>query len=449
MLLKNKPSINNRIILGAIFVVCAFMFLTAYTLNKAFYDSAYSALEERLTAQVYLLMADRELHPSGLQSAPQELSVNLLHNTYSTLSGFVTESDGTILWKSSDSDKALVPPIKTITHGKKLFQQFTVNDKSYIGLSIAIFWDLKNQKYPLVYHITDDLTDLQQRLTRYQHDLFSNLIVMSIILLFTLVFLLRWGLKPLREVEQEIKAVEQGQQNLIEQSYPVELTPLTHNINQLIHFERQQQQRYRHALDDLAHSLKTPLAIIKSQQFNSGQPEKYFNSVNDAVQRMNAIVEYQLQRATTSSISSHIQYLQLTPIVSSMIESMKKIYRDKAIHYDIHLDPDIEYKMDEGDFMEILGNLLDNACKWCKDRIALSITSRNNTLAMTIVDNGPGIAKDKISAITARGFRADQLTPGHGVGLAIVVDIVHAYNGHIEFISNKPQGLEVKLLFQL
>lgn len=425
------------------------MVITAYTLNKAFYNSAFTALEERLTAQVYLLMADRELNPSGLESAPYELSVNLLHNTYSNLSGFVTQADGTVLWKSTGSDTRLIPPTKTITHGKKLFQEFTVDKKTYIGLSIAIFWDLDKQQFPLVYHITDDLTELHLRLSSYQHNLFSNLLLMSIILLTTVIILLRWGLKPLREVENEIKAIEQGKKERLDNNYPDELTPLTQNINQLIQFERQQQQRYRHALDDLAHSLKTPLAIIKGQSFNSKSAETYIHSINDAAQRMNNIIEYQLQRATTSTAAPHIQLLKLTPIIHSILDSMKKIYRDKPIKFNTHLSPNLEFKIDEGDFMEILGNLLDNACKWCQNEITLNVSSQNNKLNIMVTDNGPGIAEDKINEITARGFRADQLTPGHGVGLAIVQDIVNAYNGTITFKCKKSGGLEVSIHFQL
>jgi len=425
------------------------MLLTGYTLNKAFYTSAHSALEERLTAQIYLLMANRELSTVGLLAAPRELPISFLNTAHSRLSGFITRSDGEILWKSSGSLDKLVPPPKAITHGKKVFQQFEVDGNTYISLSIAIIWDTQHQQFPLIYHITDDLSDLNQMLATYQHNLWSNLIIMAITLLITLLIILRWGLKPLRDVENEIKAVEQGHQEHLNKSYPDELTPLTQNINQLIQFERQQQLRYRNALGDLAHSLKTPLAIIKGQNFNSNKPEKYFDSINDAVQRMNSIVEYQLQRATTASPSPHIQYIQLTPIIESMLDSMKKIYHDKPIQFKLNITKGLQFKIDEGDFMEILGNLLDNACKWCNDTVTVMVTSERNSLHISIADNGPGIALDRIDDITGRGVRADQMTPGHGVGLAIVQDIVNVYGGTIQFSAAKIGGLEVNIHFEL
>jgi len=447
-------SINNRIILGAIIVVSGFMVLTGYSLSTAFYNSAHSALEERLTGQVYLLMADRELNPSLVQNTPEELSVDVIHTAYTSVSAYITQADGSILWQSSSNDKQFkspIPPAKTekIEHGKKVFHEYKVNGKSYIALSIAIYWDLQNQKFPLIYHISDDLDELNQQISDYQFSLWTQLLLMSLIFLISLIIILRWGLKPLRDVEKEIKAVEQGEQESLHNSYPDELKPLTQNINQLIQYERQQQQRYRNALSDLAHSLKTPLAIIKGQDFNENTSSSYLDNVDDAVQRMNSIVEYQLQRAATSGPSSHIQHLQLTPIVHTLIDSMKKIYRDKSIDFKLDLTPELQFKIDEGDFMEIMGNLLDNACKWCHNQISLGIINTKAELLIRVADNGPGIEKNMINEITKRGVRADQLTPGHGVGLAIVQDIVSVYGGKIQFTTAQEGGLEVIIRFQL
>ncbi len=434
-------------------MVSLFVFLTGYTLNKTFYNNAYSALKERLTGQIYLLMADRELNTVNPQNSPQKLSVDILNHD-SGLSAYITQADGTILWHSSGSDPRYLPPDNPliygkIVHGKKVFQTFTVDDKDYIGLSIAIFWNLNKYQTPLIYHISDDLSELYQIIDSYQKSLWSHLLLMSVTLLISLFVMLRWGLKPLRDVEHEIKAVEQGEQALLQQDYPQELQPLTRNINELIRYERQQQERYRNALADLAHSLKTPLAIIQGQSFDKQQPENYIEQIDKAVQRINNIVEYQLQRASTTSPSPHIQYLKLEPVIKSLLDSMKKIYREKAIHFTIQITPGIQFKMDEGDLMEILGNLLDNACKWCKNSINIEVTQDSTQLNIIIEDNGPGIETEKINTITRRGVRIDELTPGHGVGLAIVQDIVTAYNGRIEFGSSDKGGLKVFVSFKL
>ena len=431
----NFSSINSRIIIGAISLVSIFMLFTAYSLNKIFYDSAYASVEERLVGQIYLLMADRELTPSNLKEAPQSLQVDIIQIMDSKLSAYVTQADGTILWQSRTAQSSFKPPIVKLEHGQQYFKQYEANGISYLSLSIVIFWDLKNKSFPLVYHLIDDLSLLKQQASQYRQDLWAQMLLMSITLLLTLFFILRWGLKPLREVVLEIKAVEQGEQERLKKDYPIELTPLTQNINQLIQFERQQQLRYRNALADLAHSLKTPLAIIKNHSLNTNDPNQYMENINHSVQQMNSIVEYQLQRATSAGLTAHIQYLHLSPIVHSLINSMKKIYRNKEILFKLEIDKALQFKIDKGDFMEILGNILDNACKWCHSEVALTIYGSQQQLSIELSDDGPGIAADKIDKISSRGFRADQLVPGHGVGLAIVKEAVDYYQGTIIFSS--------------
>ncbi len=441
-------SINSRIIIGAITLVGCFMIVTAYSLGKTYQKNTYATLEERLTGQIYLLMADRELNPAQLQKFPQALSVNIIQIMDEKLSAFITQDNGDILWQSQNNEVHLAPTNIKLEHGKKQFKYYKDNQKNYISLSIVIFWDFKNKQFPLIYHINDDLTRINQQISTYKYDLWIQIILMSIILLVSLFMLLRWGLKPLREVEQEIKAVEQGEQNLLEKIYPKELTPLTRNINQLIQFERQQQLRYQNALGDLAHSLKTPLAIIKNQNLDRKNPNDYIDNINNTIQKMNSIVEYQLQRAATTHPSSHIQYLKLSPICTSLINSMKKIYHTKSISFVADISENLQFKIDEGDFMELIGNLLDNASKWCHSTVSLSISNSQQQLSIQISDDGPGIQSKIINEISQRGFRADQITPGHGIGLSIVKDIVNSYKGTIEFSSSENTGLKVDIQFK-
>ena len=445
----NNLSINSRIIIGAITLVGCFMLLTAYSLGKTFQKSTYATLEERLTGQIYLLMADRELNKANLQEFPQALSVDIIQIMDAKLSAFITQADGNILWQSKKNEAHFTPSVIKLEHGEKQFKYYEKNGIAYVSLSIVIFWDFENKQFPLIYHINDDLTHINQQINTYKNELWMQVILMSIILLLSLFMILRWGLKPLRDVEEEIKAVEQGKQDLLENIYPKELTPLTQNINQLIQFERQQQLRYRNALGDLAHSLKTPLAIVKNQSFDTHNPQNYLDDINNTIQKMNSIIEYQLQRASTATPSSHIQYLKLFPVSRSLINSMKKIYHNKSIDFAVDISEDLQFRIDEGDFMELLGNLLDNASKWCNSKVSLSITNSDQQLSINISDDGPGIKDEVINEISHRGFRADQITPGHGIGLSIVKDIVDSYKGIIDFSSHGQGGLDIHIQFNL
>lgn len=442
-------SINRRVLLGAILVVFFFVLLTGFTLNKAFYDNALSSLEEKLTGQVYLLMADSVITGAGDLLLPLNLSEDSLNRQISNINGYITHADGQLLWRSDTAAMLSIPPVKTVEHGKKTIQQFRVDDHIYMGVSIAIYWTQTEQGYPLIYHVSDDLTDFNRKITNYRQRLWNHLGLMSFILIISLMLMLRWGLSPLRRVAKEVEAIELGEQEIIQQQYPTEIRSLTHNINQLIYHERAQQLRYHNALGDLAHSLKTPLSIIKAENLDSNRPQQYEKTVLDAVNRMDQIVDYQLQKAAIARPSIHLKTISLYPLVMSVVNSMKKIYQDKQIHFSIDMDKRMKFKFDEGDFIEITGNLMDNACKWSENQVQISLRQKSDKLHLRVTDNGPGIADDMIDKIMNRGVRADQLVPGYGVGLAIVRDIVTVYGASIDFEHAVPKGSIVTIEFNI
>ncbi len=443
----HKFSINRRILLGAILIVIIFVLLTGFTLNKTFYDNALTSLEQKLTGQVYLLMAESVITSADGLFLSGNLSRDSLNRQLSNINGCITSADGQLLWQSDANKKLSIPPIITTEHGKKIIQQYHVDNHAYIGVSIAIYWTQIKDGFPLVYHVSDNMEEFNQQIKDYRRNLWQHLGLMSFVLVISLMLLLRWGLTPLRRVAKEVEAIEQGEQEIIQQQYPAEIRPLTHNINQLIQHERAQQLRYHNALGDLTHSLKTPLAIIKAETFDLDRPHIYQKTVLDAVNRMDQIVDYQLQKAATAKPSPHQKPISLYPLVMSVINSMKKIYQDKQIYFSEAMDQHIYLKIDESDFIEIIGNLLDNACKWCESRVQVTMTKHDTKILLCVTDDGPGIASNLIDEIMNRGVRADQLVPGHGVGLAIVRDIITAYDSDIHFDQAQPKGTTASIEF--
>jgi len=143
-------------------------------------------------------------------------------------------------------------------------------------------------------------------------------------------------------------------------------------------------------------------------------------------------VDYQLQRAATVGQSSNLApALAVGPVAARIVDSLRKVYRDKGVELKLAVDDSIVFRGDEGDLMELLGNLLDNACKWCRRTVRLSAAISNGELALSVEDDGPGIEASLIKEILQRGIRADQTIPGHGIGLAVVRDITQAYGGDI------------------
>jgi len=268
---------------------------------------------------------------------------------------------------------------------------------------------------------------------------------MALLLLVTQAVILRWGLSPLRKVGRELSLIESGEQQQIKEDYPREIERLTDNINILLQQEREQKTRYRNALGDLAHSLKTPLAVLQGALtgHRSNQPDE---SMQEQITRMNSIVEYQLQRAATAGAASIGQSVDVCSVVDRILKSLQKVYQDKAFNVVVDIEKHTTFKGDEGDLMEVMGNLLENAFKWAEQAIEIKASNDDGKCHIRIADDGPGVARSKIDDILKRGVRADESIAGHGIGLSIVQNIVDAYHGSLNITKSRSGGAEVHVV---
>jgi two-component system sensor histidine kinase PhoQ len=260
-------------------------------------------------------------------------------------------------------------------------------------------------------------------------------IVGTLLLLLQLV-VLRWSLKPVRTIVSDLQQIEGGYKKQLDGIYPTELQGLAGNLNILINSERAHLERYRNTLADLAHSLKTPLAILRGC-VNSPIME-------DQIVRMNEIVEYQLQRAAIKGEKKITGQVDLVDITYKIIHSLDKVYKDKHIVFELNLPERCWVYCEEGDVYEIVGNLLDNACKWCKSRIIIKLNNANRAIGSSLIlhieDDGPGIPADKLKTILQRGVRADENIHGHGIGMAVVHEMINLLGGQLQGYKSPTLG---------
>lgn len=430
-------SLNLRIVLSATLVLIIFISLIAAALDRAFLDSTESALRDKLTSQLYALLAAAEVDEQSVTMPSSELDA-LLGLPSSGVYAFITDSTEQVLWQSSSVLGANPPRPQSLGSGKKLFKKSRVNLINFYTYAYGVNWATDTKSLSLTFNISTDLKSFEKQINEYRKTLWGWLLAMALLLLVSQAIILRWGLSPLRRVGVELNRIETGDQTQIEQNYPQEIEHLTSNINILLQQERNQKTRYRNALGDLAHSLKTPLAVLQNG-IGSKESIADENSMQEQISRMNSIVEYQLQRAATAGSASIGKSVNVKSITDRMISSLQKVYRDKAVELKINVDESISFKGDEGDLMELLGNLLDNAFKWTRSQIEINAEQKNNKLILQVTDNGPGFAEDQIEALLKRGVRADQTTPGHGIGLSIIGNIVDAYQGELS-IKKSPSG---------
>jgi two-component system sensor histidine kinase PhoQ len=440
-------SLNKRMILSASFVLAIFIVLTAWGLDRAFYDSARSARQERLLGQLYLLIAAAEVDGQGGLSLPATLSEARFSLPGSGLYAFVTDRNGVRVWQSISALGKTAPFVSKLAAGDKRFEQSTdQTGNAYFVQSLGVNWAVGQKHFAFTFSVSEDLAEFNAQIRHYRQNLWGWLAALAVLLLLAQAAVLRWGLRPLRGVARELNAIESGRQEKLQGDYPKEIKRLTDNLNSLIQHERAQQIRYRNALGDLAHSLKTPLAVMRGAL--SSDTTQLPATVEEQVARMDGIVAYQLQRAATAGTTKRMAApIPILPVVEKIVAALHKVHREKAVSTKIDIPSNATFPGDEGDLMELLGNLLDNAFKWCSKDVQISAAAQRGHLILSIEDDGPGIEPSQATNILQRGVRADEMVPGHGIGLAIVRDIVAAYAGTIEIGRGSLGGAAIGLDF--
>jgi two-component system, OmpR family, sensor histidine kinase PhoQ len=417
-------SLSARVNLSAAVVLTIFIALTALALERAFEESATASMRERLYGQLYLLMSAAEVSDSGMLAMPGHLAEARFEQPGSGLYARIGDGQGKTLWQSPSAVGLELPPPPSKGDG---LLRLAFNNEQHFLVFVDIEWETMEGSVPLRFSVLQDPSVFNEQMQRYRHNLWGMLGVMAVLLLMVLAGALAWGLRPLRTVAREVRAIESGKQEALQREYPKEIRRLTDNINTLLNHERATQARYKNALGDLAHSLKTPLAVLRGLGDSERSPQ-----IDEQVTRMDNIVQYQLQRAATAGRSALAAAIDAAPVAERLVATLEKVYQEKPITLDKQLDPAAHFRGDEGDLMELLGNLLDNAWKWAAGRIVLRLENDDDALLISVEDDGPGIAAAKAEQVLARGVRLDEATPGHGIGLPMVRDIVEAYAGSLK-----------------
>lgn len=432
-------------------VLVIFMILTAIALERAVVKRALAAEEDRLQLIIYGLLAAVDRNRSGLSItvASERLFESSLMTPGSGLNALLYNQRREVIWHSRSVSESF-SDIETLQPGDWQFRTLDENDKPFFRLAFALQWpDVRDrlQRYDVV--VWQDASRYFKQRDRFRQTLWTWLILTTILLLVVMYLVMMWSLQPLKQVGREVKAIEDREQDGFESNYPKELKPLTENLNFLLNREKHQRQRYRNAMDDLAHSLKTPLAVLKGFAINKDLDLTETKTLREQVDRMDQIVSYQLQKASSVGGGEIIRPIEIVALMAKVLSALEKVYRDKMVRLDVDLPKEIFLRMDEGDFLEVIGNLLDNAFKYGKNLVQLSCQSLSNgEMLINIEDNGNGLNEDEIRKILKRGTRLDEVHEGQGIGLAVVADIVKTYNIDLNFKSSRLGGLSVELILQ-
>jgi two-component system sensor histidine kinase PhoQ len=451
----SRASLTRRLLLTVFSVILLFFALTIFLLDYLFRQAAEQGLREVLDAQMVALIAAAD--PDSQESVTPTAALETRLNTPgSGLYAEIRSASGEAIWRSQSTTGSHVqfgPPLEA---GERNFF-FTHVAGTPVRLAVssrAITWDdLHGQPARFTFSIASSLDVYDAQLASFRQRMIGWFVGLAILLIATLALLMRWLLKPVRRLEREIKEVEAGTREQLGESWPRELTAVTSNLNALLEGERTRIRRYRDTLGNLAHSLKTPLAVMR-QTLGVAQPDAARSAaLNAEIDRMTGIIEHQMKRAATSGgVLLGQAPVPLAPVVAELRAALLKVYGNKDLLFQVAIAPAVAFIGDRADLTEMLGNLLDNACKWAQARVRIEASidpaaDSRTALRLSIEDDGIGIAEADRARVLVRGGRADEATPGHGIGLSMVHDTVALYGGGMH-IDASPLGgarFEIKL----
>jgi two-component system sensor histidine kinase PhoQ len=443
-------SIARRLLLASLVVLPLYLASIGWFLAQSFSASQLASAHERLRVQFYALLGaiefvDGELKVSVHSGDPR------LRQLSSGLYAVVQHPQSEILWQSPSSDSVDLDPQLLATDnpprtGEERFDTIDTS-ASFLRFQFQTVWESEDgEDIPLVFTVLENQSALRAELRAFMRQLWLGLGSAALLLTVAQAVILRWGLQPLRRLTHDVSDLEQGRRAALAENYPEELQSLAANLNQLLDRERQQRERYRNTLGDLAHSLKTPLAVLR-QEARDNQPDR--GLLEEQITRMDQLIGYQLQRAVASAPHRLQQAVLLQPIVKKLIGTLSKVYFEKRPHFTLLVASNCECRGDESDLFEVLGNLLDNACKACCSSIAISAEPGERWLLIAIEDDGPGIPLDQRALILQRGQRADSYQPGQGIGLAVVMDILDSYSAELDVGASELGGARFSIRWPL
>ena len=430
-------SLKARLVISALLFILVLLPLIGIALNDAFTEQVKSATKNELSAYVYSILAVTEVENKQI-SIPELVLENRFNLIQSGLYAIATteyaSGKQTIVWHSQSFMGMVPPPHFTIpATGQSDFEQIELAEQPHLIYSFSVSFASQNQNVPVTIHIIKDEREFQQQIDQFNQQLWTWLLILMFVMLVFQLSWLVWTLRPLARFTQELHSVEQGKSMQLSSQYPTELQAVARQLNILLNTEQTQRKRYRNALADLAHSLKTPLAVIKSQADLS-------EASSEQVSVISRIIGHQLKRAQTAAAASWHLGIRVDDVAAKLLRTLAKIYREPQINLSGEMADEAVFKGDEADLTEILGNVLDNACKAAKSTVKLTVTGNAYQLLICIEDDGPGISEALQNQIFERGIRADSYHQGNGIGLAIVRDLVDSYNGRISVSRSETLG---------
>ena len=430
-------SLRQRAAFAAALTLLLFFSLSAFGLLRAYDDTLNNAAEGELRAYMLSLLGAIDVNDEG-EFSLEDLSITAFSQPNSGVYAEVWQEQQ-LLWRSDSLVSQVLPRVDSnlgeyrffsnITGSSELSKNNARGDSANNILSLKIAWNDGSVSEKFLLIVANNAAPFLGRQQEYRKRLLFWLLGLGSVLVFLQVLLFKWLLRPLENVVGELSQIKAGHQQEFSEQHPTEVKILTQSLNRFFETEGRHIKQVKQSLANLAHSLKTPLAVLQAEISNQGRDQ---NVLQGQLDRINTIVNYQLNRTSSSVRPSYRPTVDCYELVNNLIKVLQRLHKSKDILFKSNIQEGLVFKGDNDDLAEVLGNILENACKWAASMI--SITAYNDesqTLVLQILDDGPGIPADKLETVLQRGKRLDEKTEGQGIGLAMVSDIIDSYQGEI------------------
>jgi two-component system sensor histidine kinase PhoQ len=450
--MKRPQSLGRQVLTAATLLLVFFFGLAFAALDVAFGRAARSSLEEVLHSQVLALLAAADPAEGHMLVMPKGLPESRFSRPGSGLYGRLIDGQDETVWVSDSAVGLRLPGRLPVDTGRITFEEVTMADGvKLLSAALRIEWEFDDGRLePFVFAVSSSLDGLDAQVGRFRTWLGGGFALLVMILLGAQFLVLRFLLRPLGKAEKEVREIEAGSRPRLSSGYPAEIEALSGSVNTLIESERARSKRYRESLDNLAHSLKTPIAVVRSQL--DSRKDEDSGVVSEQLDRMQSIVEYQLNRAAVHGSTLGQAPTAVAPVAESILDALGKVYRDREIQVSAELDAAAAFPGDRGDLAELLGNVLDNAFKYGRARVNLGIRVAlavdgwpGEGLGLEVDDDGPGLLPEKAGELLRRGARGDDSAPGQGIGLSVVADIVRSYGGELSLGRSALGGAKARI----
>jgi len=449
-------SLATRLFLSATAWLVVILAITGIVLSSVNWDNTERAFDRRLNLYLRTLIADVATPDEPPDRQFQSLGEPLFELPLSGWYWQITRTDGDKRERSSRSlwDKKL----------PKLEEQGA--ELTTAGIRLAYVDGPEGQTLRMVERPVDlgadgkfvvsvagDASEIFDDTRSFDYYLGSTFTALGIVLLLTTVFQVRFGLAPLKRISEAIANIRSGRAERLDGEFPVEIAPLARETNALIDANREIVERARTHVGNLAHAIKTPLSVIVNEA-TARAGDAFAAKVMEQANVMRDQVAHHLERARIAAgVSTVATVTEVAPAIEALRRTMEKIHRDRGVVIEVKADLSARFRGERQDLEEMVGNLVDNACKWAASRVFIEVIveapskpGAGPRLHIIVDDDGRGLSEAERAQVARRGKRLDESKPGSGLGLSIVVDLASLYGGSLSLGSAPIGGLRAELV---